>query len=178
MVDGGMDGRTDGHMCSTNKPYRRKDLSHRIEKARRWFSNIQISSKKTLAYYIITWTMMDSTSLISHVPESAFPVVTGCVAFGTTLALSTLAQKLVGISTGTKIVPTVAGMATVALASLASQQMAVYNHQYLQSQYYNPSKRPFLHSKHQRQPLLVATSGRRDYLEVASLKIPLDELRV
>jgi hypothetical protein len=116
--------------------------------------------------------MMDSTALIAHVPESAFPVVSGCVAFGTTLALSTLAQKLVGISTGTKIVPTVAGMATVALASLASQQMAVYNHQYMQSQFYNPSKGSF----YKRKPL--ATSGRRDYLEVANFKIPLHEVRV
>jgi hypothetical protein len=116
--------------------------------------------------------MMDSTALIAHVPETAFPVVSGCVAFGTTLALSTLAQKLVGISTGTKMVPTVAGMATVALASLASQQMAIYNHEYMQSQYYNPSKRSFLKGR----PL--ATSGRRDCLEVASLKIPLHELRV
>ena len=122
---------------------------------------------------------MDSTALIAHVPESVFPVVSGCVAFGTTLALSTLAQKMVGISTGTKIVPTVAGMATVALASLASQQMAVYNHQYMQSEYYNPSKRSPFHPQ-RRQPLLVATSasGRRDYLEVASFKIPLHELRV
>jgi hypothetical protein len=125
-------------------------------------------------------TMMDSTALIAHVvPESAFPVVSGCVAFGTTLALSTLAQKLVGISTGTKMVPTVAGMATVALASLASQQMAVYNHQYMQSQYYNrPSKGRLSSSAYQRQKPLVATSGRRDYLEVANFKIPLHELRV
>jgi hypothetical protein len=114
-----------------------------------------------------------STALVEHIPESAFPVVSGCVAFGTTLALSTLAQKLVGISTGTKIVPTVVGMATVALASLASQQMAIRNHEYMQSQYYNPSKRSFP----QRTPLFT-TSGRRDYLEVASLKIPLHELRV
>jgi hypothetical protein len=42
---------------------------------------------------------MDATAIINFVPDSTGPIVSGCVAFGTTLCLSTLAQKIVGVST-------------------------------------------------------------------------------
>lgn len=68
---------------------------------------------------------MDVTALVPYSAESALPVVSGCFAFGTTMCLSTLAQKIIGISTATKVVPSLIGMATVCLASIASQRAAI-----------------------------------------------------
>jgi hypothetical protein len=63
-------------------------------------------------------------------PEAAFPILTGCAAFGASLALSTAAQKWVGISTATKVLPTLNGIITVCAASLASERAAILAHQW------------------------------------------------
>jgi hypothetical protein len=65
-------------------------------------------------------------------PEAAFPILTGWAAFGATLALSTAAQKWVGISTATKALPTLNGIMTVCVASLASERAAISAHQWQQ----------------------------------------------
>jgi hypothetical protein len=58
------------------------------------------------------------------------PVLTGIASFGLTLALSTATQKYVGISTGTKILPTICGVMTVCAASLASERTAILTHEW------------------------------------------------
>jgi hypothetical protein len=67
--------------------------------------------------------------LCTCIPDAVFSVVGGCVAFGTTLAISTAAQKAIGISTATNVVPSLLGFATVCAASLVSEQTAVLTHQ-------------------------------------------------
>jgi len=56
------------------------------------------------------------------------PIFGGCIAFGTTLALSTAAQKCCGISTGNKIMPSLIGFTTVCAASLISERTAILVH--------------------------------------------------
>jgi hypothetical protein len=58
------------------------------------------------------------------------PVLTGIAGFGLTLALSTATQKFVGISTGTRILPTVCGVLTVCAASLVSERAAIATHEW------------------------------------------------
>jgi hypothetical protein len=67
--------------------------------------------------------------LCACIPDVVFSVASGCVAFGTTLAVSTAAQKAIGISTATNVVPSLLGFATVCAASLVSEQAAVLTHQ-------------------------------------------------
>jgi hypothetical protein len=69
---------------------------------------------------------------IHLLPEAAFPILIGYAAFGATLALSTAAQKCVGISTATKVLPTLNGIVTVCAASLASEWAAISAHQWQQ----------------------------------------------
>ena len=86
--------------------------------------------------------MIDANALAIALPNDTFPVMSGCVAFGTTLALSTMAQKAIGITTATKVIPSITGMLTVCAASLASQQMAIYTRACLKekSVFTNPNK--------------------------------------
>ena len=117
---------------------------------------------------------MDATALANYVPEETLPILSGCFAFGTTLALSTLAQKLVGISTATKIVPSVIGMATVALASVASQRAAMACYEWRE----DPN---FLADPVKRKRFFQATSPsyRSDYFHIGDhFKIPWHDLRV
>lgn len=81
-------------------------------------------------------TITDLQLLTSDLKDSALPIVAGCVTFGATLALSTAAQKMVGVSTATKVLPTVYGAATVCAASLMSEKSAILAHQWQ----YNPQK--------------------------------------
>jgi hypothetical protein len=120
--------------------------------------------------------MMDTTALATYIPDSTLPIVSGCVAFGSTLALSTLAQKLIGISTATKVVPSVWGMATVCLASLASQRAALCGHEWHKDP--NAWKDP-----QKRRKLLLATSSSSSYPSEhwqmgEHFKIPLHDIRV
>lgn len=67
--------------------------------------------------------------LCTHIPDVAYPIVGGCVAFGTSLAASTAAQKAIGVSTATAIVPSLFGFATVCAASLVTEQTAILTHE-------------------------------------------------
>ncbi|KAG7341158.1 hypothetical protein IV203_023109 [Nitzschia inconspicua] len=71
-----------------------------------------------------------------HLHDVVLPVLSGCATFGATLALSTAMQKFVGVSTATKVLPTLNGVASVCLASLASERAAIVAHQWQN----NPSK--------------------------------------
>ena len=73
-----------------------------------------------------------TTALVQYVPQETLPILSGCFAFGSTLAVSTMAQKLVGISTATRILPSMFGIATVCIASLCSQHASVTSHIWLQ----------------------------------------------
>lgn len=79
--------------------------------------------------------MIDAVALTGYVPppDITVPVLSGCVAFGGTLAVSTLVQKLIGISTATQVVPSVLGVATVCVASLASERAAILGHDRVQN---------------------------------------------
>lgn len=66
----------------------------------------------------------------SHLRDAVLPVLSGCATFGATLALSTAVQKLVGVSTATKILPSLNGVFTVCAASLASERAAILAHQW------------------------------------------------
>jgi hypothetical protein len=65
---------------------------------------------------------MDKFPIASFIREGVVPTVSGCIGFGTTLGLSTLAQKRMGISTGDKLLARLAGVPTVCIASLISQR--------------------------------------------------------
>jgi len=61
--------------------------------------------------------------------DTLCPVIGGYVAFGATLALSTLAQKAIGVSTATPVLPSLLGFATVCAASLVSEKTAIFAHE-------------------------------------------------
>lgn len=63
-------------------------------------------------------------------PDEVLPILSGVATFGATLALSTLVQKAAGISTATKVLPSIHGFVTVCLASLASERVAIVTHEY------------------------------------------------
>jgi hypothetical protein len=113
------------------------------------------------------------TAIVTAIPECSIPVVAGCVAFGSTLALSTFFQKVVGISTATRIAPSFLGMATVCVASLVSQHAAIANHEWVQQRYYNPTK-----TRKSLPELASSTFTRKEYFEVAGLSVPLHDFRV
>lgn len=68
---------------------------------------------------------------LQHLSPDVFSVAAGCFAFGSSLALSTLVQgRILRVSTGSmRPIPTICGMVSVGLASLASQQASVMVHQ-------------------------------------------------
>jgi len=119
--------------------------------------------------------------LCSNIPDSVFPVIGGCIAFGTTLAVSTAAQKVIGVSTGTKIVPSFLGFASVCGASLVSEQAAILTYE-LKT---DPRKRSFEYVQNKIKNQFVETS--RNIIESSSqlrgrkkdqFKLPMHEIRV
>lgn len=77
---------------------------------------------------------MDNTSKVkSFVREEIVPVVSGCVAFYSTLGLSTCAQKMMGISTGTKALARMAGVPSVCIASIAGHRCALLAQEWSQN---------------------------------------------
>jgi DNA-directed RNA polymerase subunit RPC12/RpoP len=121
---------------------------------------------------------MDTTALVNYVPDSTVPIVTGCVAFGATLCLSTLAQKIVGISTATKVTPSVFGFATVCLASMASQRAAICTHEWIQD---TRSIQKFVMDPKTRKKMfsLSSTNSSNDYFQIGNkFKIPYHDVRV
>ena len=116
-------------------------------------------------------------NLCTRIPDAVFPIIGGCVAFGTTLAVSTAAQKVIGVSTATNIVPSLLGFATVCAASLVSEQTAILTHELKR----DPRKRNLGYIKHK----LSKTSN--DIIESTSqlrggknhqFKLPMHEVRV
>lgn len=71
-------------------------------------------------------------TFLASIPEAAGPMAAGWVAFGSTLALSTFCQmSILGISTGSvRPIPTVAGVVSVALASVASHHASLQTYRY------------------------------------------------
>lgn len=79
-----------------------------------------------------SFTFPSPKDIYSHLNlDETVPVLSGCAAFGATLALSTLTQKIVGISTGTKVLPTVNGFVTVCAASLVCEKVAILTHEWM-----------------------------------------------
>eukprot|EP00980_Cylindrotheca_fusiformis_P011230 scaffold2575_cov101-Cylindrotheca_fusiformis.AAC.4 len=121
---------------------------------------------------------MDSTAIIQHIPESTAPIATGFMAFGATLCMSTMAQKIVGISTANKFAASVCGVATVCLASMASQRAAVYTYNWRHDK---RSTKEFLLDTNLRKQLFSLSPPRssNEYLQITNnLKIPYHDLRV
>ena len=114
----------------------------------------------------------------ARIPDAIFPVIGGCVAFGSTLALSTAAQKVIGVSTATKIVPSLLGAATVCAASLISERTAILTYKLRK----DPNKRSFAYVQQKiKNQISTASSsiiessqlrGRRQF------KLPMHEVRV
>ena len=127
---------------------------------------------------------MDTVALIQYVPDSTIPVLSGCAAFGTTLALSTLTQKWLGISTATKIVPSVFGFASVCFASIASQRVAVCSHELRKDKvhFQDLFKDPKIRKRYLEKLFLPTPTGNdssRDYFQIGNkVKLPLHEARV
>lgn len=114
---------------------------------------------------------MDNPSALAvAATEQALPIVAGCVTFGTTLAFSTLAQKVLGISTAKRFVPTVVGMATVCFASVASQRATIVAKDWM----HNPESR---NAKRLLQ-IFTAPSASKEYWEIGGIHVPKHEARV
>ena len=135
--------------------------------------------------------MEAATALIQdYVPEETLPVLAGCFAFGSTLALSTFGQKLIGISTGTKFLPSFLGIATVCVASLASQEAAICNHEWVQTRIYNnhvsKTNNRYLRPSPTKWATLSSSSStpslfhrrQQPYYNLGGLLIPMHNLRV
>ena len=125
-----------------------------------------------------------TTAVVQYVPQETIPILSGCFAFGSTLAVSTMAQKVIGISTATKILPSIFGIATVCMASLCSQHVAVTSHNWMQQELYrnrasSSSQRGYKsaisnsnNSKNRRHHL------QQPYWNVIGLNIPKHDVRV
>lgn len=76
--------------------------------------------------------MEQAVSTALSLPPSTIPILSGYAAFASSLALSTLLQlKVLGISTGSpRPIPSLVGIASVALSSLASHSAAVQAHEF------------------------------------------------
>jgi len=120
-------------------------------------------------------------NLCSSIPDVVFPLIGGCVAFGSTLAVSTAAQKIVGVSTGTNLVPSVLGFATVCGASLVSEQAAILTHELRK----DPRKRSFRYVQKKIRKQFLETSS--NVVESSSqlrggnnqkFRLPMHEIRV
>eukprot|EP00934_Nitzschia_sp_Nitz4_P006821 Nitzschia sp. Nitz4//scaffold399_size11037//416//1392//NITZ4_009049-RA/size11037-augustus-gene-0.9-mRNA-1//-1//CDS//3329550316//6811//frame0 len=110
---------------------------------------------------------MDSTALAQMSMDQVPAIISGYAAFGTTLALSTMLQKMVGISTTTKLLPRVLGFASVCGASIASQRVALLTNELR----LKPEKRNFRSSW----LALTAPPDYRNCWEVGSVRIPRQE---
>jgi hypothetical protein len=133
---------------------------------------------QTMAMYLpeIVQTVVDQS------PRETWPIIAGVTAFGSTLALSTLAQwRILGISTGSlRPLPTAAGFATVCVASLASHHASIAAHEYIQNGQ-NPTSYFDTASIFQRGGGNWNNASfryREDYLDLKYVKIPLHTVRM
>lgn len=112
-------------------------------------------------------------TVIDQSPPDSWSILAGVAAFGSTLAVSTWAQgRLLGISTGSpRPVATVAGVAAVCAASLASHHACLATHDSIK---YGRSHRNYM-------PLGGGNSMfrfREDHLDLKVVKIPLHPIRI
>jgi hypothetical protein len=126
--------------------------------------------------------------------DTALCVLAGAVAFGSTLALSTLTQwRILVISTGTPPpMPSLVGMASVCAASLASHQAALFTRHCIDQhrlegsskdhQQYNGQTLSSLWSswreKERRALLSYERENKDDYLDVKYFRIPWHTVRM
>ena len=119
---------------------------------------------------------------LTCIPDTACPVLGGCVAFGSTLALSTAVQKVIGVSTATNVLPTLFGFATVCAASLITEHAAVLTYEMTK----DPKKKNLGYIKHKWNHQISSTS--KNFVGTTSslirrgkkraLKLPMHEVRV
>ena len=141
-------------------------------------SQIAYFVSQTMATYLPEIVQM----VVDQSPRETWPVLAGIAAFGSTLAISTLAQwRILGISTGSlRPLPTAAGFATVCAASLASHHASIAAHEYVQNgrdpaSYYDPASFFQLGGATWNN---AAFSYREDYLDLKYFKIPLHTIRM
>jgi hypothetical protein len=121
-------------------------------------------------------------TVVDQSPRETWPILAGVAAFGSTLAISTLAQwRIFGISTGSlRPLPTAAGFATVCAASLASHHASIAAHEYIQNgrnpaSYFDTASIFQLGGANWNN---AAFSYREDYLDLKYFKIPLHTIRM
>jgi hypothetical protein len=116
-------------------------------------------------------------TVVNQSPQETWSVLAGILAFGSTLAVSTLVQsRVLGISTGSpRPLPTAAGFATVCAASLASHHASIAAHEYQQN-----GRTRTLASYFQLGVArnYAAFSYREDYLDLNVVKVPLHTVRM
>jgi hypothetical protein len=121
-------------------------------------------------------------TVVDQSPRETWPILAGVAAFGSTLAISTLAQwRVLGISTGSlRPLPTAAGLATVCAASMASHHVSIATHEYVQNAQ-NPATYFQLGGGGGGGNFNwnnAAFSYREDYLDLKYFKIPLHTVRM
>lgn len=124
------------------------------------------------------WTMETSLRAIvpSSVPratkEDGWSIAAGVGAFWSTIALSTVTQqRLLGITTATQPpLPTLVGLATVGIASLASHHAALIAHEYAHT-----GKLPRFWERNNDNAVF---GSREDYLSWQQVQIPLHAVRM
>lgn len=115
---------------------------------------------------------MDASKLFSTIEHDVIPAAAGCLAFYTTLGLSTTAQKMVGISTGTKVLARMAGVPTVCLAALAGHRCTVFAQEWKKNPEVAQNVKSSIH--------IPATSAPRDdFYEISqNIRIPKRDVHV
>lgn len=110
---------------------------------------------------------------VQSIPRTdVYSMLAGTAAFGSTLALSTMTQQMFHISTASRPpLPTLLGLASVCVASLASHHAAIATNQYLQWGYL-PSWKIWEYSQN------AIFSFREDYLDLNLVQIPLHTVRI
>ncbi len=126
--------------------------------------------------------MNDVASAALSLPPSTLPILAGYSAFASSLALSTLLQlKLLGVSTGShRPIPSLIGMASVALSSLASHNACIKAHGVLgRHRGAEIQKTPITAASSTACTLQEGQSWKtRDFLEFGSVQIEKQTLRV
>ena len=113
---------------------------------------------------------MDASQFASVIREGVIPTISGCIAFGTTLSLSTCAQKRMGISTGDKLLARLAGVPTVCVASLISQRFTYLAQEWNR----NPD---ILKDRKAVSRILRRSLPRREYYEISErIRLPKDDV--
>jgi len=115
---------------------------------------------------------MESSKLFSFIKQDVVPAASGCLAFYSTLGLSTCAQKMVGVSTGTKVFARAAGVPTVCLAALASHRCTLLAQEWSR----NPE---VIRDGKSSMRILTTSPSREDCYEIApNIRLPKQEVHM